>query len=313
MEIIHDKECRVCGLIKEVKYFFKAKVNSDGYENICKLCKKNKYSTLESRQGYSKKYHADNREKANKISRDYYSANKEKSVLDAREYRINNRERLASEKRTYRLNHPERERTAQRKYRKNNKNKLSKMIKNWRDSQPAEYFLKVNEKKRNSYRKNPSIRKKRALSVLAYKNRQQKLKTDYWLRCLLRLRILNFFSSGKERKNHNTINLLGTDYNVVIKYLNNLGYDRNKHDLDHIVPLSVFDIRDENHQLIMFHYLNLKPEDPYYNRYIKRNKLTSNWKLHLKQIGLARNIDVTRIIKHIENKIDNRKVAILHG
>ena len=307
-----QKKCKECNIIKDVSLFYKSKVHTDGYENICKPCKRNKYSTPESRKEYSKLYHLKNKEKANNISSEYYKTNRERSKRKSRERTSKHKGEINRKLREKRKNNPELNRNACKRYRDKNKEKMSELNKEWRNKQSEEYKYIINEKRRNEYNSNPELRKIKAKCILKNKKRHTRNKTDLWLKSLLRVRILNFLKMKKERKNKKTIELIGSDFKTVISYLDKLKYDRNNHDLDHIVPLSAFNIRDEKHQKVMFHYFNMRPENKYYNRYIKSNKLIHDWKRYIKKIGKIRDVDINDIILYIENKLSKGELKYLN-
>jgi hypothetical protein len=73
------KKCSTCKIEKNLLDFNKNKSQKDGYENLCRLCKKkyydlNKNNILKNK----KKYHINNKEKISIIKKEYCKNNREK-------------------------------------------------------------------------------------------------------------------------------------------------------------------------------------------------------------------------------------------
>lgn len=300
------KKCRICGEEKELSNFHIAKGNKDNHENRCKKCK---YDSVprEQRLKYGREYHSKNKDKANQISRKRYKNKK----CEYQKYAAENRERINENRRDWRKRNPEKDKATAKKYREKNKVFLRELNKKWRGEQTREYFDEINRIKRERYNSDQDLRNR--LMKRCYKNRKkhQEEKSDIWLKNNIRIRILNFLSYEKERKNERTIELIGCDYSFLFRYLDNRGYNRDAHDIDHIVPLSAFDIGNKEHRLVAFHYLNMWPEDKYYNRHIKQNKVLINWRVTIKSICKERGIDPQEILTYISGKLDSGKLRVL--
>lgn len=87
------KKCSKCTSTKQITEFYKSNFSSDGLQNECKQCDKDRkkekrisnldfrLSTSEYNKKYSKLYYETNKEKIKMASRLYYFNNKEKSYL----------------------------------------------------------------------------------------------------------------------------------------------------------------------------------------------------------------------------------------
>jgi hypothetical protein len=100
-------------------------------------------------------------------------------------------------------------------------------------------------------------------------------------------------------KNSKSTLLLGITAEEFYNYFENLGHVPGETTIDHIVPISKFDLTDKEHQLIANHYLNLRPMLPHEN-YSKSDKLIEGWQDTIKEVCAARNIDPFPIIKHVQ-------------
>jgi len=95
-----------------------------------------------------------------------------------------------------------------------------------------------------------------------------KRKTDenYRLRCNLRSTSLQQIQSHGGKKYYSTMKLHDCTFQELIKYLNKTGSEgitvkdigQYKYHIDHIIPLSSFDLTKEEEQLKAFHYTNLQ-------------------------------------------------------
>lgn len=307
-----NKQCITCGEIKTIDKFYKSKKNKTGTENTCKQCRR-KRQVENGLKDYLKDYHVKNRDVISKKRKSYYINNKERLSERSRQYTLNNKETINKNLREKRKENPDHYNSIRKEWCKNNKKKISDWNKLWRNNQDQEYYENVNKKKRNKYNSDPELRARRSKEIILNRKKHTEEKTDTWVISILRIRVLNFFSRNNCRKNNKTIHLIGCDFPTAINHLNSFGFNREKHDIDHIVPLSAFDVKNDKHKLIMFSYLNLKPEDPQYNRNIKRNKLTNDWKDVILKIGNARNINVNDIILYIEDRINKKELKYLEA
>lgn len=139
-----------------------------------------------------------------------------------------NKERLVEEKRQYRKNNPEKMKLASKKYRKNNKEKLNKIN-------------------------------------LKYINNRKKIDIQFKLVCSLRSRLSAAVKCN--RKSGSAVRDLGCSINFLKGYLeaqfkNGMTWENWANDgwhIDHIKPLSSFDLTDRKQLLEACHYSNLQP------------------------------------------------------
>jgi hypothetical protein len=96
------KSCRVCNINKPLVDFHKTKSNKDGYNNMCKICRKesNKKYQEENKDSIvitQKKWVSNNIEKVRGIKNKYYQNNKEKQ----KDYYRQNKEVIQERRREY--------------------------------------------------------------------------------------------------------------------------------------------------------------------------------------------------------------------
>lgn len=220
------------------------------YKNTGKSLKrrnKNSWACVECNKERARKYRMMNLEKCRERDKNYYYANKERNKDKRREYYNANRDKIINRSRIY------------------YENNTSKVI-----SRVKEYSHNNN---------------KRIMRMRKYKRRQINNNTQIaikWrLSCLLRKSINKYAQTGKIMSSKK----YGIDYGAIIAHLgphpNTLGI-KGKFHIDHIVPLSIFDLNDpeqiklafapENHQWLeakknmkkhnkIFGQLNLMTQD----------------------------------------------------
>lgn len=160
-----------------------------------------------------------------------------------------------------------------KEWNKNNKDKLKKAFDKWKTDKPQEY--------------------------------KDKLKRDnikYRLENNIRSRILSAFKNNSISKNTKSAMLTGMSSFELKNYLLSMGYDKNIHHIDHIIPLSLFDLTIHEHQLIACNYLNLQPLLVKDNL-SKNNNLINSWQDKIKEICNHLNIDHAPVIDHINQYI----------
>lgn len=198
---------------------------------VCTKCQQEKellcfYKSIDAKDGLSsmckeciKFYYARNKEKYVKKQKEYYSENKE-VILEKTKIR---RAKLETKEKMvkYRMDHAD----EKKEYRKQHK-------------------VETNSKDRIRYKTDSSYKVMRVLRARIRK-------------------ALKFYSVKKTQK---SISLLGCDIRFYKKHIekyfqsdmnwNNHGYVWH---IDHIVPISFFDLEDESEQKIAFHYGNTQP------------------------------------------------------
>jgi len=81
---------------------------------------------------------------------------------------------------------------------------------------------------------------------------------------------------------------LGCTGKQAYQYLVKLGYTE-EHEVDHIIPLSFFNLKSERHKKYAMHFRNLQPLTPEENNK-KKNQLPENYQELIQQIGKIRGL-----------------------
>ncbi len=146
-------------------------------------------------------------------------------------------------------------------------------------SKAKEYYLK-NKNKKLAYQKKYKKENYTKISEYQKKYTKKRRKNDiqYKLSNDLRRRILLALQKKDIRKTYKTIDLIGCTLDQLVNHLEkqfksgmtweNRGF--NGWHIDHIIPISSFDLTDIEQQKICFHYSNLQP------LWAKENILKSN-------------------------------------
>lgn len=161
---------------------------------------------------------------------------------------------------TYYQNNKEKEKERAKKYALSNPEKVKQMRKNWWKNKGKTYREDNIEKIRisaNKYNRKKSTKLKRL----------ERKKTDpvYWIRHLLRSRIGNAIKRQYGIKSLTTIELIGCSIEECRKHLEGQFKDgmtwenQGEWHIDHIYPLSKFDLTNQEEQKKAFHYTNLQP------------------------------------------------------
>ncbi len=178
----------------------------------------------ECRSAYGKKWYTLNTEKQKKQSLEYYYAHRDEVLERGREYGI--------------------------EYRKNNKEKIA--------AQHKEYYYNNLEVFRSSHEKNRTKRNEK------YRIRYQN-DPEYRLGRLIRGRLHH--ALGREYKKGSAILLLGCSVAGLRQHLESMfkdGMNWNNHGnhgwhIDHVIPLSSFDLMDKEQLKAACNYKNLQP------------------------------------------------------
>ena len=173
----------------------------------------------------------------------------------------------------YCINNKEKEKIRFDKWRQKNKEQIRTKRKKWEDLNQdkiksyKENYKKYNKDKMNQYHKNYRKENKVKLSEKNRKREKEKRKNDinYKLKSLLRHRLYlalkgNFKSGSAVRDLGCTIPVLKTY--LESKFQSGMSWDNWTADgwhIDHIKPLSSFDLTDRNQLLEACNYTNLQP------------------------------------------------------
>lgn len=221
------KRCITCEIYKDFLHFGKKSSSKDGYRNQCKSCRKiyrikNKHKIDEYRKYYNKK----NKEKIRKREYVYRKSNIEKIKLRRKLYTENNKVKIQ---------------TTQRNYKIKNKEKIKEYNK---------LYKQINKDKINTQKR-------------LYQQNRRKNDINYKLKDILRNRINKLI----KRRQRSTIEYLGCTIEEFIQYIESK-FDKNMNwnnygvygwHIDHIRPLSSFDLSDNEELKQAMHYTNLQP------------------------------------------------------
>jgi hypothetical protein len=234
------KTCNKCKTQKEVSEFYKSKANNDGRQYRCKSCEK--------------QCKEENSEKIKEKAKQYYQDNSEKII----QYKKDNKEKISKYQKQY-----------QKQYENKNKEKISKYQKQYQKQ-----YQKDNKDKRKQYKNN------------RYQN-----DPAYRLTRIQRSAIYSALKAQSTTKSQHTHELLGCTSKEVKQHIENqfeywMDWDNQGNyngeyfigwDVDHIRPISSFDLSDPEEQKIAFSYKNLMPLCSRTNRDDKRDILFSDW------------------------------------
>ena len=259
--INENKQCKICSQIKSIENFTLTTIkNKSGtfYRKIlCKLCDNRKARDRNSHIGLIEKicskcktlktikYFYKGRVECKDCYYIYKNSNNNKISLQKKQYYIDNKNCILN--RCY-------------EYRKNNFSIIKEKSKKYR------YFHKENfEQYYRIYKvKNKDLINKR---VREYLEKRKKYDIGYKIKCSLRTSLWASIVYGY--KYSSAIKLLGISIEDFKKYIQqkwqsgmnwqNWGKGNGKWNLDHILPIELFDLKDFNQQKICFHYTNFQP------------------------------------------------------
>lgn len=259
------KICACCKMEINVCCFYKNKNKKDGYDSICKECKKIK----------RRKYIKTNEEKIKLHRKNVYLTNKEKH----KEYREKNKEIIKTKDKIRREKNKEIITARRKKYYKKNLNSIKEYQKNYYE---------------NNRNKVISRQKKYQESHKTKRNKRHKVRifqdSLYKFKCNIRSLIHGSLKNKHFKKNTKTEQILGCSLEFFKQYIenqfnewqnwNNWGIFKknevailNKYwSIDHIIPLSSAKTKEEIIKLN--HYTNLCVLDSYINQYLKKDKVT---------------------------------------
>jgi len=188
---------------------------------------------------YKKQYYLANKEKIKEKSREYYIKNKKIIIKKVGEYRLKNLDIIKVRKKKYSLENKDKIRIKNRKWYANNKDKID--------------LYRFNNKDKISKNHSKYIKNRRKHDV------------NFKLQCNLRSRLLRAIKNGQ--KSGSAVADLGCTINEFKIYIENLftgNMSWSNHGLktwhiDHVIPLSSFDLSDRKQFLEACHYTNLCP------------------------------------------------------
>ena len=232
---MENKKCKVCDNIKNINDFSVARENKDGFNNVCKKCKSE----------YAKIYRINNKDKINNRRKELYN-----KPLQPKNYiKINNKTCSICLKTKSIIDF--------------NKNKYKK------DGHRPECKI-CQSKKGKQYRldnidKLKQYRLDNKYNINQYKKNKRETDINYRITCNLRTRIWGAIKN--DYKSGSAVNDLGCGIEFFKSYIESKfeegmtwdNWGRNTWHLDHIRPLSSFNLLNREEFLIAVNYKNIKP------------------------------------------------------
>ena len=220
---MNEKQCNRCNLTKRLDEYYRKSQSSDGHTGTCKKCES----------------------EINKI------------------WREQNKEIIAQRKKEYSAQHIEERQAYNQAYFQQNKGKLTQQNKDYRESHKEEI-----KKQRQEYRERTQehIKKKREeyKSIRNAKNKTRRQNDiNYRIEQNCRARIHRLLSNQR-RKSYD--DLIGCSTQRLRNWLEYQFADGmswknyKKWHIDHIIPLDLFDLTNENERDIAFNWKNLQPK-----------------------------------------------------
>jgi len=205
-----------------------------------------------------RKYYLKNKEKISSYNKVYYIRNKEKFSILAKEYRISNKDKIATRSKEYRQKNIKILSISKKKYREENKEKIAYHNREYRQKN----IDKISLKKKMYYLNN-----KNKVYINNKKQFKQKYGVDinYTLRHILRGRLETALKNRS--KVGSAVKDLGCTIGQLMDHLQKQfqpGMSWSNHGLfgwhiDHIKPLSSFNLENREELLEACHYTNLQP------------------------------------------------------
>ena len=249
------KICSKCREEKPVSAFHKSKGRCDGLDMQCKECKrqyqdKNKdlikirYSLWreKNKDRESAKRHIiyeENKDAILKKQHEYYEENKESVQKRNNQYYINNKEKIDEKRKQWAENNKDRLHEYGKKWREENKERKSKHDREW----PLNNRWRINKRRYDRYNNDVQYKLSSLLRTRLRDVLNGRIKSGSSVRDLgcslteLKEHIESMFKEGMSWENHG-------------KY----GWH-----IDHMLPLSSFDLTDREQLLIACNYKNLQP------------------------------------------------------
>jgi len=193
--------------------------------------------TKEEKREYDKKRYENNKEEISIKNKEYRENHKEEASIKAKEYYQNHKEEIKENTKEYRKNHKEEISIKKKEYRENNKEEAS------------EYAKEYNKNHREEANKRQNNRKKTDI--------------NYKLACNLRIRLNHAIKNNQ--KSGSAVRDLGCSIPKLKLYLESKFQPEMTWDnwglwhIDHIIPLSSFDLTKREELLKAVNYINLQP------------------------------------------------------
>lgn len=230
-----QKRCTKCKEFKDTSGFSKNKTTKDGFQYQCKPC----FSAT------NKAWSDANKDYRKEQSRLWYEENKERNKATGKTWREANKEKKAAINKAWRDSHKDQIQITRTEWNKNNPNSVRLSAKKWAKKNPERVRANLrrwwkNELATNVHFKLRCAIGKRLNMVIVQNQKGGSAVRD--LGCTL-----------EQLKNH-----LSALFTEGMSW-DNWGRGYGHWNIDHIMPLSAFDLRDRQQFLLANHYLNLQP------------------------------------------------------
>jgi len=227
-----NKSCKKCREYRKNNKEKQAEINKKWYEN-------NKEKVAE----YNKKYKEENKEKIKEEAKKYREINKEKQAEYIKEYYENNKEKIKERVKYWCEDNKDKIIEYRKQYREENKEKIAEHMKEYREENKCDH------------------NKERRFCKICNLN--------MYLVNLNRGNINRVLKSSSQNKTKSSIDYLGCDTDYFINYFkkkmdlwnenNEIKMNWDNIHLDHIKPVSSFNLDDENEFNNCCNYTNFQP------------------------------------------------------
>lgn len=243
------KICSKCKIDLHVDSFTKDKTKKDGLTSYCRACKsesdKNRWKeNKDFLSVQNKRNYEENKDAYKKAQRKWYDANKIMVLAQSKKYQQEHKEQKSE--------------TSKRYYNKN-KDKISEYRKKWYSGVGSGYFAKY-------------IKSRSKIDV--------QFRISLTLRSRFRSAIINDCKQGS------AIRDLGCSIDFLKAHLEsqftegmtweNWGAGPGNWNIDHIMPMTSFDLTDRQHVVLACHYGNLQPL--WFEDNIRKSDIIPTWK-----------------------------------
>ena len=238
------KTCSKCNIEKPLDEFSSNKGGKQGKHSKCKGC--------------VKEYQIQNKCRIASKKKEYYEKNKEEVLAKRKEYcRINKNAVKAAKKKAY-----EKEAKIKADKKRAHYEANKEAILEAKEKHREKMRLRAATKQREYYKANA-----KKLNAASWARRKDRLKTDPAFKMITNLRRRQSLALKGKRKSATTMNLLGCTAeqareHIEAQFTDGMSWDkigRRGIHIDHIIPLSSFDLDDPEQQRKAMHFSNLQP------------------------------------------------------
>ena len=273
------KTCCRCNQPKDESCFSKDKNRKDGLKPYCKMCasKENKKYYATHRE-YKHEYYEEHKDVALEQVKIYREENKQKISNQRRQYRENNKDKIAEQSRAYYQENKDDISDKHKIYNEENRDKILEQKheyyeehKGYKLAYQKEYDLSHKEEKQE-YNKEYAQNHKEETREYHRNYSKARSKIDVNFRIANNLRSRLYGALKNNRKAGSAIDDLGCTIDELKLHLSDkfyidietgraMNWDNcgTEWEIDHIIPLSILDLTDENQFCRACHYTNLQP------------------------------------------------------